>query len=97
MSALALLYIISRIAEERGGRTLSVRELFDHLYELWEKKQYALYSDYHQVLNVLDFLESLGLIEIEGEGGEARLRITDKGYKEVEKVSPFMRERIPLV
>jgi len=94
---LALLYIVKTLAERGGGRSILEEELFHTLYRLWVDKQYALYSDYHQVLNALEFLASLGFIEIETEGGKRRIRITDRGLEECEKISPIARERIPLI
>jgi hypothetical protein len=98
MSSGALLYILYRIAQRKNpnpqNAEITIRELFDTLYDLWVNRGYALFSDHSQVQDMLDLLQELGFIEIiKG----TQIRLTEKGSAECRNLPKLIMEDVPMV
>jgi hypothetical protein len=98
MSSGALLYILYRIAQRKNpnpqNAEITIRELFDTLYDLWVNRGYALFSDHSQVLAMLNLLQKLGFITIIENN---KIMLTDKGSAECGRLPKLIVEDVPMV
>ncbi len=75
-----LLYVIGQLVEQRNGNldgSITIRELLQHLHEMWVYRRRAIASDFHQVIDALKAMDEIyGWIELRDNG---TIRLTDEG------------------
>jgi hypothetical protein len=98
MSSGALLYILYRIAQRKNtnpeNAKITIRELFDTLYDLWVNRGYALFSDHSQVLAMLNLLQELEFIE---KTADNQIKLTPKGYDRCRSLPKLIVEDVPMI